>query len=98
MSAGAKKVCFHMKVKGKVQGVGFRDHTYQAAKKMGGLSGWVRNLDNGDVEILVQGDGAKVKQFMEWVHQGPTNARIDMIDEKEVRVEDALTSFAIRKF
>ncbi len=94
----AKKICMHMRVKGKVQGVGFRDHTYKAAKKMGGLSGWVRNLDNGDVEILVQGEEARVKEFMAWAHKGPPQARIDMIDEKEVKTEDGLTSFAIRKF
>ena len=91
-------ICMHLFVKGKVQGVGFREYTYQAARKIRGLYGWVRNLDNGDVEILVQGPQAKVHDFVKWCHKGPERARIDMVDEKQVQTEDGLTSFGIRRF
>lgn len=92
-----KVICKHIIIKGHVQGVGFRDWTYRTAKKIGMLKGWVRNLDNGDVEILVQGDAKKVEELVSWCHKGPANARVDVVNADEVQVEPALTSFGIRR-
>lgn len=90
-------ICKHIIVQGHVQGVGYRDHAYRSAKKIGNLKGWVRNLDNGSVEILVQGDPAKIEEFIKWCHQGPPNSRVDVVNARQVQVEPALTSFAIRR-
>lgn len=91
-------ICMHILVKGRVQGVGFRDAAYQTSKKMGDLKGWVRNLDNGDVEILVQSTRAKVEEFEQWCHKGPPSARIDVVLANQVKVEPGLMTFSIRKF
>ena len=85
-----------IKVSGRVQGVGFRFFTYQQAQKFG-LFGYVKNLDNGDVEILVQGDSLQVTNFTQWLNQGgPASARINNIDICELIPENGLTSFNIR--
>ena len=91
------QVCRHVIIKGIVQNVGFRDYTYRAAKNIGGLLGWVRNLDNGDVEILVQGPLSKIEEFIKCCHQGPPKARVDVVTATEVSVETGLGSFAIRR-
>ncbi|MEW6056975.1 MAG: acylphosphatase [Bdellovibrionota bacterium] len=93
----APTVCKHLLVKGVVQGVGFREAAYHEAKRLGPLKGWVRNISSGDVEVLVQGPEDLVNAFIQWCHRGPAAARVDYVDEKQVKVEPALTSFGIRR-
>lgn len=69
-------------VKGKVQGVFYRASTMAEAQKLS-LSGWVRNLSNGDVEVEVFGDRDNVDALTHWCQQGPDMARV-----KEVVVEE----------
>lgn len=66
-------------VTGRVQGVFFRQSTCQQAQQLG-LSGWVRNLEDGRVEGLAQGDPAALAQLREWLAQGPPAARVDHLD------------------
>ncbi len=54
----------HILVSGRVQGVGFRYRTYYLAQNLG-LTGWVQNLDDGRVEMELQGDEADMNQFSE---------------------------------
>lgn len=63
-------------VAGRVQGVGFRYYTRAAARREG-LTGSVRNLDDGGVEILVEGEAEAVERFERAVRQGPPGARVD---------------------
>lgn len=63
-------------VAGRVQGVGFRYYTRDAARREG-LTGSVRNLDDGGVEILVEGEAEAVERFERAVRQGPPGARVD---------------------
>lgn len=85
-----------IKVSGRVQGVGFRFFTHQQAKKLG-LFGYVKNLDNGDVEILIQGDSLQITKFTEWLNQGgPSSARISNLNICELAPKNDLTSFNIR--
>ncbi|MCX8648942.1 acylphosphatase [Gilliamella sp. B2776] len=85
-----------IQVSGRVQGVGFRFFTQQKAKKLG-LLGYVKNLDNGDVEILVQGDSLQITQFTEWLnHGGPSSARISNVSIYELIPDIDLTSFNVR--
>ena len=58
------KVRIHCFVSGRVQGVSFRSFTVEKAEKLG-LTGWVRNLDNGEVESVVEGEEEDVKKFLE---------------------------------
>lgn len=69
-------------IRGRVQGVGFRWHLGEEARRLG-LSGWVRNRRDGRVEALVCGPQAKVAALILWATGGPPAARVD-----EVCVED----------
>ena len=74
----------HIFVKGKVQGVFFRQTTKTIAKKKN-VTGWVRNLKDGRVEALLEGQDVDVSEVIEWSHRGPTNAIVDdvqIINEK----------------
>ena len=78
----------HVIVRGRVQGVGFRWHTCRTARSLG-VSGWVANLDDGRVEVCVQGDAPALDALIDWLRRGPTGARVDhALVERE---PDALT-------
>jgi acylphosphatase len=68
----------HAIAQGRVQGVGFRWSTQHQARALG-LHGWVRNLDNGDVETWAEGDQASLDAFKDWLAEGPPGARIDRL-------------------
>ena len=66
-------------IQGRVQGVLFRESLRQEAERLG-VTGWVRNRANGDVEALVQGEPAAVEALTLWSHRGPPAARVDRVD------------------
>lgn len=68
----------HVFVSGLVQGVGFRHATYRQALRLG-LRGWVRNLPDGRVEALMQGERPLLDQMLEWCARGPAVARVDRV-------------------
>ena len=71
----------HITVQGLVQGVGFRYFVYRHASKLG-LTGWVRNLYNDDVEIEVEGDRSMVEELIKEVKVGPRSAHV-----KDLKIE-----------
>ena len=74
----------HVLISGRVQGVFFRDTSRQQARLLQ-LAGWVRNLPDGRVEAVFQGEAAAVQQMIDWSHQGPPRA---LVEEVEVSWED----------
>lgn len=72
----------HIRVKGRVQGVGFRAHVEYRARQIGGLTGWVRNVGYDTVEAVAEGERLRVEQLIEVMKQGPRASRVD-----EARVE-----------
>ena len=66
----------NMKITGKVQGVGFRYFVLRQAQELG-VNGWVRNLPNGDVEALAQGEKAGLERFIAKVKEGPSFSRVE---------------------
>lgn len=76
-------------VTGRVQGVFFRQALKVTAKK-NGILGWVRNLKDGRVEAVLEGDEEALGRVIEWAHAGPANARVEDV---EIRNEDALGEF-----
>lgn len=69
-------------VRGRVQGVGFRYSTVQAARRLG-LVGWVRNLPDGRVEIEAAGTRDQLHQLLEWLHAGgPAGAMVAGVHEE----------------
>lgn len=66
-------------VVGRVQGVWFRESCRDRALDAG-VSGWVRNLDDGRVEVVLEGPAAAVDEVVAWCRQGPPRARVDRVD------------------
>ena len=82
-------------ISGRVQGVCFRVYARDEARRLG-LRGWVRNLPDGRVEALAQGDPAKIGTFEAWCQRGPSHARVrevEVVEEATDAVE--LLSFEI---
>lgn len=76
-----KKIRAHIFVLGNVQGVYFRQNTRIVATRHG-VTGWVRNLKDGRVEVLLEGYEADVGQVIEWCHIGPPKATVNDVDIK----------------
>ena len=86
MGHGAK-TCIRCRVSGRVQGVFFRAHTAEVARGLG-LSGWVRNLHNGQVEILACGDEASLEDLKEWLWRWPEMAQVVSVHCESARFEE----------
>lgn len=84
----------HLKVSGRVQGVGFRLSTSAIARELG-MAGWVKNLSTGEVEIDAGGPPDAVGEFLEWVAQGPAGARVERV---EVLVREPVAKLSWKGF
>lgn len=91
----ARTARLHAIVRGKVQGVYFRDSTVQEAATRG-LRGWVRNLPDGrTVEVLAEGPRPALDELLTWLHQGPPRARVDAVDTDWSEPKNDLVSFTM---
>ena len=81
-------------IKGRVQGVWFRDSTRKEALRLG-VTGWVKNRPDGHVEMLAEGPEKGVKELVAWCHHGPSHARVSAVDETLEAWEGAYDSFEI---
>lgn len=79
---------------GRVQGVGFRFFTWQQAQKIG-LSGTVRNRDDGSVEVIAQGSEKQLTQLKQWLLQGSRFARVENIIEQEYLTDSFYQQFRV---
>ncbi|MBQ8661688.1 MAG: acylphosphatase [Alphaproteobacteria bacterium] len=70
----------YIKIKGRVQGIGYRWFAVNEAKRIGGLSGWVHNAADGSVEILMRGAEDKIDEMILACRRGPSLARVDSVD------------------
>jgi acylphosphatase len=84
----------HVTVTGRVQGVFFRVWTKEQADALG-ISGWVRNCPDGDVEAHLEGDAEAVQQMIEAMRRGPDGAKVEQLDVDDAPVGQA-DGFAIR--
>lgn len=69
----------HILVSGRVQGVFFRDRTRTRAGSLG-VTGWVRNLPDGRVEVLAEGDRERIESLIGWLEEGPPLAMVEDVD------------------
>lgn len=84
----------HLIISGRVQGVSFRYATRREAEHLG-VTGWVRNLPDGNVEAVVEGEESKVDELTAWCHQGPPAARVDRVDIRREPYEGKFKRFEI---
>jgi len=89
------KECLHIIVKGKVQGVYFRAYTQKQAIKHN-LNGFVRNLPNGDVEIVAEGDRDDLQTLVTWCYKGPLLARVSQVTATPYHACEVFEGFGIR--
>jgi len=66
-------------VHGKVQGVGYRYNTMQIAQSLD-ITGFVRNLPDGTVEIVAEGSDQQLSDLIDWAHRGPSGAEVTQVD------------------
>ena len=82
-------------ISGRVQGVGFRFSAYDEAKELA-IAGYVRNLPNGDVEIVAEGSRENLQMLAAWAHLGPPSAHVAEVREEWSDFKGEFTDFQIR--
>lgn len=82
-------------ITGRVQGVGYRYFTQEAAETLG-ITGWVRNGWNREVEVEAQGEAQVLTAFCERLREGPALAHVGDLDQHDLPLVDAETSFEVR--
>ena len=88
------RVALRIRLRGRVQGVGFRYFVRGVARELG-VAGRVRNLPDGDVEIEVAGEAEKVEELKAWVRRGPPGAAVAGLREEPLTGEPAWDRFEI---
>ncbi len=91
-----KRVQASLRIKGRVQGVFFRQSAADEARRLG-LAGYVRNLPDGDVEAVAEGKPASVQAFVEWCQKGPPAARVDQVQVREADAQNRFTAFDVER-
>ena len=84
----------HLLIRGKVQGVWYRKSTKIKADELG-LSGTVKNLPDGRVEIYAIGEPTKIDWLIDWARQGPKFAVVHSIEVNEVKTPQQFSEFKI---
>ena len=80
---------------GRVQGVYFRQGTRETAERHG-VTGWVRNLPDGSVEVLLEGGEKEVEKVVEWCRHGPPAARVDRLEVEWGEPSGEFHDFSLR--
>jgi acylphosphatase len=86
----------HVRLAGRVQGVGFRYTTADEARRRQ-LAGWVRNLDSGGVEAVFEGPRPAVEDMLGWCHDGPPGAYVRDVQVAWDEPPEHLSGFEIRR-
>lgn len=86
--------CRQFRVSGRVQGVFYRASTREQAAALG-LTGWVRNLADGRVELVACGPADVVAELEQWLYQGPRYAQVDQVLIEDITL-DSFTGFQVR--
>ena len=87
---------FNITVAGKVQGVWYRGSTQKQAHQIG-ITGYVKNLKNGDVFIEAEGTKEQLNKLLEWCKTGLERAKVTAVEFEEKEIQD-FTNFKIKRF
>jgi acylphosphatase len=90
----SKKTRAHVFISGKVQGVYFRQNTKQVATGHG-VNGWVRNLPDGRVEAVFEGNEMNVNKVIEWCHVGPPKSKVEDVSVKFQKYTGEFVDFSV---
>ncbi len=85
----------HLFISGRVQGVFFRSNTERKARELG-LVGFVRNLPDGRVEAVAQGEDKKVDELVEYCRTGPSAADVENVEVMEENPGEEFSDFSVR--
>ena len=89
------KISVHCIVKGYVQGVGYRYFAMRQAEKLQ-ITGYVRNLANGDVEVFAEGEEEDIEQFVQELKKGPAFAHVQEIEVTRSPYEHRFDTFSVK--
>jgi acylphosphatase len=95
MDSTKEKQRVHLKIMGRVQGVSFRWYTRDKAEELG-ISGWVRNMPDGSVELVAEAGKELLNEFVEWCKSGPSLARVDEVSQRWEEGSGEFDKFSIR--
>ncbi len=90
-----KKARAHVLITGRVQGVSFRYYTMEEARRRE-LTGWVRNLWDGRVEAVFEGEASEVESMLAWCEHGPTSASVTEVQATPGTPTGEFENFRIR--
>jgi len=99
VEGGAKKTDgsmarLHAKISGIVQGVFFRARTEEKAKELG-LTGWVKNLSGGGVEVVAEGEKKRLEELLAWLWKGPSPAHVEKVESGWERFAGEFSDFTV---
>ena len=92
---GRAMPALHATIHGRVQGVGYRYFVLRHASKLG-LTGWVRNLADGTVEVWAEGTKPSLDALTSQLETGPVGSRVDRVDADRPETERGYHDFAVR--
>ncbi len=84
----------HIFISGKVQGVYFRQNTFYKAQELN-IMGWVRNLQDGRVEAVLEGETENINKLLDWCNDGPENAIVTKIEIMDEPYRNEFSNFQI---
>jgi len=96
LGVSMEKVKARVRIEGLVQGVFYRYSTQQKARELG-VHGWVRNLRDGSVECLLEGERDAVEALIRWCHHGPPGGHVESVTTKWEEYTGALQGFTIQQ-
>ena len=85
-----------LRVSGRVQGVGFRFSVIDEARRLG-VTGWVRNTHDGDVELIAEGDKDRLQRLVTWCHAGPPGALVTHVETNWLPYHGEFAGFVMRR-
>ncbi len=91
-----KEARVHIFVRGKVQGVYYRQNTLQKAQELG-IFGWVRNLSDGRVESVMEGSKINIEKMLAWCKEGPLDAKVEGVEIIDEEYKNEFSTFDIIK-
>jgi acylphosphatase len=84
-----------LRIRGRVQGVGFRFSALDEARRLG-VTGWVRNTYNGDVELVAEGEDDQLRRLVAWCHTGPRGSLVTDVEQQWLPHTGEFDGFRIR--